>query len=80
MLDGGDETAQALDSGVHPGDLSTVVMMGATADHMVGAGTAAGIDLALPHAIKSHHDRAIAAGHGRDNGTSLFEVITKPPR
>jgi 3-hydroxyisobutyrate dehydrogenase-like beta-hydroxyacid dehydrogenase len=74
---GGDETARQIDSGVHPGDLATVVMMGATADHIVGASDAAGIDLTLPQAVKRHYDRAIAAGHGLDNWTSLFEVIKK---
>ncbi len=56
-----------------------LLMMGATADHIVGASNAAGIDVALPNAIKSHYDRAAAAGHGRDNWTSLYEVIKKRP-
>lgn len=77
MLEDGAPTALAIDSGVHPGDLSTVLMMGATADHIVSASEAAGIDLALPQAIKSHYDRAIAAGYSRDNWTSLFEVIKR---
>jgi 3-hydroxyisobutyrate dehydrogenase-like beta-hydroxyacid dehydrogenase len=71
----GDETAKQLDSGVYPGDLSTVLMMGATADHIVEASRAAGIDLTLPLAVQSHYDRAVAAGHGADSWTSLFEVI-----
>ncbi len=72
------EAAQAIDQGVHPGGLATVTMMGATAGHIAGASRAAGIDLELPRAVKSHYDRAIAAGHGRDGWTSLYEVI-KPP-
>jgi 3-hydroxyisobutyrate dehydrogenase-like beta-hydroxyacid dehydrogenase len=79
MLEGGRATADALASGVHPGDLSTVLMMGATADHIVGASDAAGIDLALPLAVKSQYDRAITAGYGRDNWTSLFEIIKRRP-
>jgi 3-hydroxyisobutyrate dehydrogenase-like beta-hydroxyacid dehydrogenase len=71
------DTAAQLDSGVHPGHLSTALMMGATADHILGASEAAGIDLTLPKAIKAHYDAAIAAGHGKDNWTSLFEVIKK---
>jgi 3-hydroxyisobutyrate dehydrogenase-like beta-hydroxyacid dehydrogenase len=78
MIGDGAETAQQLESGVHPGDLSTTAMMGATADHVLRASQAAGIDLELPRAVKSLYDRAIAAGHGRDNWTSLFETI-KPP-
>ena len=79
MLGAGEDTAQQLDSGSHPGDLSTATMMGATADHVLAASEAAGIDLDLPRAVKAHYDRAIAAGHGRDNWTSLFETIKHPP-
>ncbi len=74
----GEDTARNLDAGIHPGDLSTATMMGATADHIVGASEAAGIDVELPRAISSHYGRAIAAGHGRDSWTSLIEVIKAP--
>ena len=74
----GEDTARNLDAGIHPGDLSTATMMGATADHIVGASEAAGIDVELPRAISSHYGRAIAAGHGRDRWTSLIEVIKAP--
>jgi hypothetical protein len=75
MIGDGTETARQLDTGVHPGDLSTATMMGATAGHILHASADAGIDLDLPRAIRSQYDRAIAAGHGKDNWTSLFEVI-----
>jgi 3-hydroxyisobutyrate dehydrogenase-like beta-hydroxyacid dehydrogenase len=75
-----DETARDVDSRTYPGDLSTATMMGATADHIVDASTAAGIDTALPEAVKSLYDRAIAAGHGGDNWTSLYEVVTRQAR
>lgn len=75
MIGGADEVARELDAGDHPGDLSTATMMGATAAHIVGASERAGIDLALPAAVRSHYERAVAAGHGKDNWTSLFEVI-----
>jgi 3-hydroxyisobutyrate dehydrogenase-like beta-hydroxyacid dehydrogenase len=77
MLRGDGEIATSLSTGEHPGDLSTVAMMGATADHIVGASEAAGVDTALPRAIKSQYDRAIAAGHATDNWTSLYEVILR---
>ena len=54
MLAGEDRPGTS--AGVHPGDLSTATMMGATADHIVGASEAAGIDLELPRAIRSHYD------------------------
>ncbi|TQM09151.1 NAD(P)-dependent oxidoreductase [Pseudonocardia kunmingensis] len=72
-----DETARDVDARTYPGDLSTATMMGATADHIVAASRAAGLDTVLPEAVKSLYDRTIAAGHGRDNWTSLYEVITK---
>ena len=67
--------AAAFDDGIHPGDLSTTTMMGATAAHILGASESAGVDTALPRAVLSHYERAIAAGHGKDNWTSIFEVI-----
>lgn len=75
MIGGPEEVAREVDSGVHPGDLSTVTMMGATADHIARASASAGIDVALPRAVRSHYERAVAAGHAKDNWTSLFEVV-----
>ncbi|MGM1060982.1 NAD(P)-dependent oxidoreductase [Saccharothrix sp. Mg75] len=70
-----DETARNVDSGEHPGDLANVLMMGATAAHVTGAAEAAGLDTALPGAVQSLYDRAVAAGRGRDNWTALVDVI-----
>lgn len=70
-----EEAAKHLETGEYPGDLSTVLMMGATADHVVGASRAAGVDTALPEAVKSLYDKAIEAGHGKDTWTALYEVI-----
>ncbi|WP_437819616.1 NAD(P)-dependent oxidoreductase [Sorangium sp. So ce1078] len=75
MLEGGRELAKSLETGVHPGDLSTVLMMGATADHIVRTSETLGVDVDVPKAVKSHYDRTIAAGHGTDNWTALYEVI-----
>lgn len=72
------EIARNVDEGHHPGELASVTMMGATADHIVGASADAGIDVGLPGAVKAQYDRAIAAGHGADSFTSLIEVIKKP--
>jgi len=70
--------AQAADEGRHPGDLANVIMMGASADHVVGASRSLGVDTALPDAVKSLYDRAIARGHGKASWTSLVEVMKKP--
>ncbi|GIJ78723.1 3-hydroxyisobutyrate dehydrogenase [Micromonospora phaseoli] len=72
---GAEQTARQLEAGEHPGDLSTTLMMGATADHILRASEQAGIDVELPRAVKSHYDRAIAAGHGTSDWTALYEVI-----
>ncbi len=79
MLENGDHLVEQLESGVHPGVLSTVRMMGATADHIVSTSETSGVDTELPRAIRSQYDRAIAAGHGTDNWTALYEVI-RPDR
>lgn len=50
-------------------------MMGATADHIVRASETTGVDVELPMAVRSHYDRAIAAGHSTRNWTALYEVI-----
>jgi 3-hydroxyisobutyrate dehydrogenase-like beta-hydroxyacid dehydrogenase len=69
------ETAEQIDRGIHPGTLSTTRMMGATADHIVDSSRDAQIDLELPRAVQSHYARAIAAGHGNDDWTSLIDVV-----
>jgi 3-hydroxyisobutyrate dehydrogenase-like beta-hydroxyacid dehydrogenase len=75
MIGDGLELAGHLEAGEHPGDLSTALMMGATADHILRTSAKAGVDVELPNAVKSHYDRAIAAGHGTKNWTALYEVI-----
>jgi 3-hydroxyisobutyrate dehydrogenase-like beta-hydroxyacid dehydrogenase len=69
------EAAENIASGQHPGEQASVVMMGATADHIVGASTEAKLDLALPQAVKSLYDRAISAGRGGETWTTLYEMI-----
>ena len=75
MIGDGAELARRIEAGEHPGDLGTATMMGATADHILRTSERAGVDLELPRAVKSHYDRAIAAGIGGDDWTSLYEVI-----
>jgi 3-hydroxyisobutyrate dehydrogenase-like beta-hydroxyacid dehydrogenase len=79
MLTAGDELpGSSIDAGVHPGDLSTVTMTGATADHVVAASEAAGIDLGLPRAVQAHYRRAIEDGHGGDGWTRIIDGIRSP--
>ena len=75
MIGPSGDLAADLATGRHPGDLSTVTMMGATADHLVQASIDTGVAQELPAAVEHRYDAAIVAGHGKDNWTSLFEVI-----
>ncbi|MFJ9038086.1 NAD(P)-dependent oxidoreductase [Streptomyces sp. NPDC102406] len=76
VLRAGEETpGAALDAGEHPGALSTVTMMGATADHIVETSTSLGLDLALPLAVQHHYRHAIEQGHGGDNWTRIIDGI-----
>jgi 3-hydroxyisobutyrate dehydrogenase-like beta-hydroxyacid dehydrogenase len=75
MVGSGAALAAELDAGEHPGDLSTALMMGATAEHILRTSETAGVDRELPAAVKSHYDRAITAGFGPRNWTALYEVI-----
>ncbi|MEN5075246.1 NAD(P)-binding domain-containing protein [Isoptericola cucumis] len=74
----GVRTGAQIDAGRHPGDLSSATMMGATADHVVGASEAAGIDLALPRAVQAHYRHVLDAGHGRDGWTRILDAIRDP--
>ncbi|MFD7500297.1 NAD(P)-dependent oxidoreductase [Streptomyces sp. NPDC059850] len=79
IMRAGEETpGAALDAGEHPGDLSTVTMMGATADHIVETSAALGLGLALPEAVQAHYRRAIDDGHGGDNWTRIIDGIRDP--
>jgi 3-hydroxyisobutyrate dehydrogenase-like beta-hydroxyacid dehydrogenase len=75
---GEERPGAALDAGEHPGDLSTVTMMGATSDHIVETSTSLGLDLALPLAVQAHYQRAIKDGHGGDNWTRIIDSIREP--
>ncbi|GAA4422061.1 NAD(P)-binding domain-containing protein [Georgenia halophila] len=78
MLGAGEDPGRQIDAGEHPGGLSTVTMMGATADHIVATSEAAAIDLGLPRAVRAHYHRAIADGHWRDNWTRIIDGIGDP--
>ncbi|BBG03337.1 MULTISPECIES: NAD(P)-dependent oxidoreductase [Pseudonocardia] len=78
MVAAGDAPWTQIDTGHHPGDLSTATMMGATADHVVAASEEAGIDLALPRAVQAHYRRAIDDGHGAQSWTRIVDGIRAP--
>ncbi|MFH9616355.1 NAD(P)-dependent oxidoreductase [Streptomyces pratensis] len=79
MMRAGEENpGAALDAGEHPGELSTVTMMGATSDHIVDTSTSLGLDLALPLAVQGHYRRAVEDGHGGDNWTRIIDGMRRP--
>ncbi|EFC83197.1 NAD(P)-dependent oxidoreductase [Parafrankia sp. EUN1f] len=75
MIGDGQDLARRLETGEHPGDLSTARMMGATANHIVWTSERAGIDIRLPEAVRAHYDQAVVAGRGTENWTVLYEII-----
>ncbi|MFI5664993.1 NAD(P)-dependent oxidoreductase [Streptomyces sp. NPDC051684] len=78
MLQAGEDVGAQINAGEHPGHLSTVTMMGATADHIAATSDTAGIDPALPRAVRAHYLRAIADGHGKDNWTRIIDGMRDP--
>ncbi|MFD6177366.1 MULTISPECIES: NAD(P)-dependent oxidoreductase [unclassified Isoptericola] len=74
----GEDAGSRIDAGQHPGALSSTTMMGATADHVVAASEAAGIDLELPRAVQAHYRRTIDDGHGADGWTRILDGIRDP--
>ncbi|MEV0891947.1 NAD(P)-binding domain-containing protein [Promicromonospora sp. NPDC050262] len=75
MLEAGENPAAQLEAGEHPGHLSTVTMMGATADHIVAASEAAGVDTGLPAAVRAYYTWAREHGHGGDNWTRIIDAM-----
>ncbi len=69
------DAAKRIDAHEHPGDLASVTMMGATAEHIVATSRELGVDPRLPDAVKDLYDRAIAAGHGTASWTVLTELL-----
>ncbi|CAM3119952.1 NAD(P)-dependent oxidoreductase [Stackebrandtia soli] len=74
-----DMSVPAVDADDHADVGASTAMMGASADHILGASRELGIDTTLPEAVKTHYDRAIAAGHGASGWTSLYRTILRPP-
>lgn len=75
MLAVGGSPGAQIDAGEHPGDLSTATMMGATADHVVAASEAVGVDTALPAAVQAYYTWVRENGHGGDNWTRIIDAM-----
>lgn len=75
MLYAGENPGVQIEAGEHPGHLSTVTMMGATADHVVDTSDAAGVDRGLPAAVQAYYTWARERGHGGDNWTRIIDAM-----
>lgn len=72
-----DGMAAEIDQRSYPDAGANVAMMAAGMDHITEASRDAGIDTGLPEAVQRLYHRALAAGHGQDSSTSLYEMIIK---
>lgn len=76
--DGIEALGARIDAEEHPGEGSSVTMMGATADHVHAASTVVGIDTTLSGAVQGHYRRAIADGGGAEGWTRIISGIRAP--
>lgn len=62
----------------YPDPGGNTAMMAAGMEHITDASIEAGIDPSLPAAVRDLYRRAIAAGHGSESSTVLYELIVDP--
>ncbi|MEY7972117.1 NAD(P)-dependent oxidoreductase [Saccharomonospora xinjiangensis] len=70
--------AEQIDNGSFPAEVSALETDVRAMEHMVQENETAGINAELPKLIKAMADRAIAAGHGKEQYPVLIEEFTKP--
>ncbi|ORT58935.1 NAD(P)-binding domain-containing protein [Streptomyces sp. CB03238] len=67
-----------VDAGDHTGDVDRLTMGAASIEHVLHTATDAGVDGALPAAVRGIFRRGVAAGHGADSASSLVEILKRP--
>ncbi|MFI5606280.1 NAD(P)-dependent oxidoreductase [Amycolatopsis sp. NPDC051903] len=70
--------ADAVASGDHRTEVSTVDLNAAGLAHLVAAVREQGLDDGVPAAVRGLFDRAVARGHGEHGVSSVVEVIKQP--
>ncbi|UGU15539.1 NAD(P)-binding domain-containing protein [Sinomicrobium kalidii] len=70
-----EDFADSADNRHYPGDLDNIAMEAAGIEHIIRAGSDAGINVSVPEAVKSVFDRAIAAGFGANGMPGIIEGI-----
>ncbi|GAA3211833.1 NAD(P)-binding domain-containing protein [Nonomuraea helvata] len=70
--------AEQIDNGSFPAEVSALETDARAMTHLIEESEAAGVNTELPKLIKAMADRAIAAGHGREQYPVLIEEFGKP--
>lgn len=70
--------AEQIDSGSFPAEVSALETDARAMAHLVEESEAVGVSAELPKLIKAMADRAIAAGHGKEQYPVLIEEFCKP--
>ncbi|KDN72787.1 6-phosphogluconate dehydrogenase [Streptomyces olindensis] len=70
--------AEQIDSGSFPAEVSALETDARAMAHLVEESEAVGVNAELPKLIKAMADRAIAAGHGKEQYPVLIEEFAKP--
>ncbi|GGW79088.1 3-hydroxyisobutyrate dehydrogenase [Streptomyces lomondensis] len=70
--------AEQIDSGSFPAEVSALETDARAMAHLIEESEAVGVNAELPRLIKAMADRAIAAGHGKEQYPVLIEEFGKP--
>ncbi|MER7481089.1 NAD(P)-binding domain-containing protein [Streptomyces sp. NPDC126510] len=70
--------AEQIDRGSFPAEVSSLETDARAMAHLIEESEAAGVDAELPKLIKAMADRAIAAGHGKEQYPVLIEEFGRP--
>lgn len=69
--------AEQIDSGSFPAEISALETDARAMEHLIEEGEAVGVNTELPKLLKTMADRAIAAGHGKEQYPVLIEEFGK---
>ncbi len=72
------DLADQVETGEYGGREAQIDMQAAFVDHMIEVSETRGVDPAFPAYVKGLMDRAIAAGHGRDDVGRLLDGLSTP--
>ncbi|WP_059010502.1 NAD(P)-dependent oxidoreductase [Streptomyces specialis] len=70
--------AEQIDNGSFPAEVSALETDARAMEHLIEESEAVGVNAELPKLFKAMADRAIAAGHGKEQYPVLIEEFTKP--